>query len=330
MLYKLTDIKQILDHKTILDIQDLEIQKGLIYSLSGPNGAGKTTLLNILSFLDIPSTGTMTFKGKPVLFHETSLQLLRRRAILLDQHPILFTTTVFKNLEFGLKLRKITKTNRKRVIEESLDMVGLSHFMHEPAVGLSGGETQRVALARIIALSPEVLLCDEPTSSVDNENRNKIINLLKRINREKKVSIVFTSHDTQHTSLLADKTLHLSLGKHITGGHENIFQGVIMSTDKKADLIIEETLSIPVTKKKSGIVKISLDPEKIRLFSSDSEKRVSATIIRMTKDGNHIRTEADTGIIITLILTHQEVAGRHLTIGSKIFLEFSEESVLYI
>ncbi len=328
MLYKLKNITQVYETKTILDIPGLEIEKGLIYSLSGPNGAGKSTLLNILGFLDKPSTGTMEFYGNPVCFNEKNLQELRRRVILLDQHPILFTTTVFKNLEFGLKLRKITKSKREKIITENLELVGLGHFRHEQAVNLSGGEIQRVALARILALTPEVLLCDEPTSSVDTENRNRIVNLLKRINREKQVSIIFTSHDTQHTALLADRVLYLSHGNHITGGHENIFQAHMDSRNGKPVINIENTLFIPGEKGRKGIFKVSLVPEKIKISDTHSESGIPAKIIRLTKENNGVRAEADAGIMLTLILSQDEYENRNLIIGSDIFLEISKESVL--
>jgi tungstate transport system ATP-binding protein len=109
-----------------------------------------------------------------------------------DQYPILFTSTVFKNIEFGLKIRKLPAKKREKRIEEVLDMVGMRSFMHSRAHTLSGGETQRVAIARALAVSPQVLLCDEPTSNVDTENQATIINILKQINEQEGITIIFT------------------------------------------------------------------------------------------------------------------------------------------
>ena len=158
----------------------------------GANGAGKTTLLNILGFLEPPTSGSIEFAGRPVRFTRSGMQQLRRELVMVDQHPVLFSTSVYKNIEFGLKIRKVERSQRERIIDEVLEMVGLSSFKNEPAQGLSGGETQRIALARGLALSPKVLLCDEPTSSVDIENQAAIIAILKEINTARSISIIFT------------------------------------------------------------------------------------------------------------------------------------------
>ena len=147
-LYRLKNISQVAGNNKILDIEDLEILKGKIYALLGPNGAGKTTLLNLLGFLEKPTTGNITFMGNPVKFTEKYLQQLRRNVVMVNQRPILFTTSVYKNMEFGLKIRQIRPIKRRQIIEENLALVGLSHLIDAPAHKLSGGETQRIVLAR--------------------------------------------------------------------------------------------------------------------------------------------------------------------------------------
>lgn len=167
MLYDISQLIKVYGDRTVLDISSLEIEKGSIYALLGPNGAGKTTLLNILGFLESPTTGNIIYRSSPVIFSEPFLKNLHKEVVVVDQYPILFTTTVYKNLEFGLKVRQIPKKDRDYIINETLEMVGMRDFIQAEAHQLSGGETQRVALARALAVSPEVLLCDEPTSSVD-------------------------------------------------------------------------------------------------------------------------------------------------------------------
>ena len=213
MLYHLSGLKKYYDGRTILDIDSLAIEEEKIYALLGPNGAGKTTLLNILSFLDMPSSGKIFYRKREIRFAENNFQALRKEVVMVDQHPILFTTTVYKNVEFGLNVRKIPKKKRIRIIEETLDLVGMRDFIQAPAHRLSGGETQRVALARALAVSPSVLLCDEPTSSVDVENQKIIIQILKDINAQKNISILFTTHDKSQVSSLAHHRLHLDRGK---------------------------------------------------------------------------------------------------------------------
>ncbi len=209
MLYVLSKITRKYGSRTVLDIPFMEIEKGKIYALLGPNGAGKTTLLNILGFLEVPTTGDILYRSKTVNFSESSLQNLRREVVMIDQHPILFTGTVYKNVEFGLKIRRISQKKRGIIIEETLDLVGMSAFVQAQAHRLSGGETQRVALARALAVSPEVLLCDEPTSNLDVENQTAIINTLKQINEQRKTTIMFTTHYMYQVSSLAHHTFFL-------------------------------------------------------------------------------------------------------------------------
>lgn len=213
MLYVLSKITRKYGSRTVLDIPLMEIEKGKIYALLGPNGAGKTTLLNILGFLEVPTTGDILYRSKTVNFSESSLQNLRREVVMIDQHPILFTGTVYKNVEFGLKIRRISQKKRGIIIEETLDLVGMSAFVQAQAHRLSGGETQRVALARALAVSPEVLLCDEPTSNLDVENQTAVINTLKQINEQRKTTIMFTTHYMYQVSSLAHHTFFLDHGK---------------------------------------------------------------------------------------------------------------------
>lgn len=222
-VYKISKLTKVYATRTVLDIPLLEITKGQIYALLGHNGAGKTTLLNILGFLEPPTTGNMHYCLQPIQFTEFCLQPLRKSVVLVEQHPILFTTTVHKNLEFGLKVRQIPKKERNRIIKESLELVGMQHLAQAPAHRLSGGETQRVAIARALAVNPEVLLCDEPTSSVDVENQVAIINILRQVNDQKKITIIFTTHDRYQVDSLAHHTLLLNHGKLVDAAGEKFF-----------------------------------------------------------------------------------------------------------
>ncbi|MBU4185318.1 MAG: ATP-binding cassette domain-containing protein [Proteobacteria bacterium] len=225
MLYALSKITRKYGSRTVLDIPLMEIEKGAIYALLGPNGAGKTTLLNILGFLEVPTTGDILYSSKPVNFSESSLQNLRKEVVMIDQHPILFTSTVYKNVEFGLKIRRVPQKKRGIIIEETLDLVGMRDFEQAQAHRLSGGETQRVALARALVVSPEVLLCDEPTSNLDVENQAAIINTLKQINEQRKITIMFTTHYMYQVSSLAHHTFFLDHGKLTTAQAEPFCQG---------------------------------------------------------------------------------------------------------
>ncbi|PHR28499.1 MAG: hypothetical protein COA36_06385 [Desulfotalea sp.] len=223
-LYKLENIKRIYGRRTVLDIADLEISAGKIYTLIGPNGAGKTSLLKILAFLDLPSKGRMHFTGQEVGRSEKSLHPFRKRVVLLDQSPIMFTGSVWSNIEFGLKVRGVAGAEKKRRIEEVLELVGLARFKDYNAQGLSGGETKRIALARALVLRPEVLLCDEPTANVDRENQEIILSIIEQINKEQKTSVIFSTHYLSQGNRLAHHSLMLQHGSLSDKANENIFR----------------------------------------------------------------------------------------------------------
>ena len=306
-LYKLENFTKSFGSKTILDVESLEIEEGLIYALLGPNGSGKTTLLNLLGFLDSPTSGSMTFRGNPVVFQESHLHKLRRNVVMVNQNPILFTTTVYKNLEFGLKVRKIEKKQRQKIIEECLDLVGLSSFIQAPAHKLSGGETQRVALARALALSPRIILCDEPTASVDLENQIAISRLLKEINTTKGITLVFTSHDKRQAAFLPHRRLYMEQGKLTRHSYENMFPAFCERVDDKTcKCSIDSVLSTRISSVKEGPCRVQIDPLLIKvgkdIENTPSEELQKGKILRVGKDGDLVRIVIDCGFRLSLKL----------------------------
>ena len=213
MLYSADVLTKVFKGHHVLDLENLIIEKHKIYALIGANGAGKTTLLNILAFLGHPSSGELHFCDQPVITSRQHLLALRRRVVLVDQYPILFTGSVWQNVAFGLKVRGVSKKKCDKRVDEALDLVGMQEFRMADADKLSGGESKRVALARALAIEPEVLLCDEPTANVDEENQEVILNILERINAEKKTSIIMATHYLAQSKRLAHHILMLEHGR---------------------------------------------------------------------------------------------------------------------
>ena len=213
MLYSADSLTKVFKDRKVLTLDDLAIEKHKIYALIGANGAGKTTLLNILAFLVQPSSGKLQFCGSPVIYSRKHLLKLRRQVVLVDQYPILFTGSVWKNVAFGLKVRGVSKKLCDKRVDEVLELVGMRDFCMADADKLSGGESKRVALARALAIEPEVLLCDEPTANVDEENQEVILDILERINSEKKTSIIMATHYLAQSRRLAHHILMLEHGR---------------------------------------------------------------------------------------------------------------------
>lgn len=213
MLFEIRNLIKCYGERTVLDIERLDFEKGHIYALLGPNGSGKTTLLEILGLLNRPDTGAIKYNGRPINYNTNHLYHLRRNIALVQQNPVLFSTSVFKNLEFGLKIRKISKTKRCRMIEEALELVGMEDFKNADAKKLSGGETQRVAIARVLVFSPEVIFFDEPTANVDVEHQVAIEKIILEINSPKKISVILTTHNFLQASNLSNKIISLHHGR---------------------------------------------------------------------------------------------------------------------
>lgn len=212
-LYELKGLKQVFGKRTVLDIDRLEMATGGGHALLGPNGCGKTTLLRILAFLNPPTSGEILFRGKIVNWRDKSIGALRRQVVLVDQHPVMFTTTVVKNVEYGPRMRRVPSKERRRLALQCLEKVGMREFSERPAHLLSGGETQRVAIARALACAPEVMLFDEPTASVDVENQAVIESVIRDICMEGGITVIFSTHRHSEASRLAENRIFLSEGK---------------------------------------------------------------------------------------------------------------------
>lgn len=207
-LYRLNAIRKNHGERTVLAIDDLALAAGKLYTLTGANGSGKTTLLTLLAFLDPPTSGELHFGGEPVRWTNGALLPLRRKVTLLHQSPYLFNGSVFANVALGLKVRGIRGDERHRRVEEALDLVGLTGFGHRRARELSGGESQRVAMARALVLKPAVLLLDEPLANVDRGT----CELLERVIVSlpgRGTTVIMTTHDPAHPGRLGGERLHL-------------------------------------------------------------------------------------------------------------------------
>lgn len=336
MLYRVRNLKKEAGSRTLLDIDTLALESGKIYGLLGANGAGKTTLLNILAFLDLPTSGSMEFAGRPVRLNASGIQPLRREVVLVDQHPVLFSSTVYKNIEFGLKIRKIDPCQRERIIDEVLAMVDLAALKQQSVHGLSGGEIQRVALARALALSPRVLLCDEPTASVDVENQAAVAAILKEINATRGISIIFTTHDRLQAAALAHKTLVLERGSLVRTAYENVFacslekqqdNQVLYRLQGSVDLIFSEAGNNLERNKK----RVSIDPEKITLLDKYTESGRAGTlqgrVVQLMADGGRVRMVVNTGVLITVLLESQRYRSRLPAIGDRVSLQVAFDGV---
>jgi putative ABC transport system ATP-binding protein len=183
---------------TALDGIDLSFGRGEFAGLIGPSGSGKTTLLNIIGTLDVPSEGKAIILGESVgnLSARASASMRKSQLGFIFQSYNLFQVyTVFENVEFPLLLQKIDASKRKKMVLDALEWVGLTDKIKSKPAQLSGGESQRVAIARSMVKRPAIVLADEPTANLDAANSHNILQTMVNLNRELHTTFIFATHD---------------------------------------------------------------------------------------------------------------------------------------
>ena len=318
MLYELNQVTRTFGNRTVLDIDSLSFSARKIYALIGPNGAGKTTLLNQLAFLDQPSSGLLHFKSAAVVYDHASLTRLRRQVVLVDQSPILFSGSVWRNIEFGLKVRKIPQKERARRIAHALERVTMTDFAQRDIHGLSGGEVKRVALARALALEPEVLLCDEPTANVDQEHQEIILKILSHANSVRHMTIIFSTHYLSQSRQLAHHTMLLQNGRLSKNLEENIFQLRVVRRGEELRIRFADRLlsfSDPDgLARENRLVRVHINPEQIRLKALAEggipEGWMTGTIVSLTKENGNIRIAIDIGQKLQVVMSERQFLSR--------------------
>ncbi|MCB0129916.1 MAG: phosphate ABC transporter ATP-binding protein [Caldilineaceae bacterium] len=210
-LFALRAITKQYGRRNVLQIDELDICHGEILALVGPSGAGKSTLLRLLNFLEMPTTGAITFRGQEVTGQRAVPLDVRRRVTTVFQRPTLLRRSVYANVAYGLRLRG--QRNATAEISATLEQVGLAELAQQPARTLSGGEAQRVALARAMVIDPDALLLDEPTANLDPYNVGIIERIVSARNRERQTTTVLITHNIFQARRLAHRVAFLLDGR---------------------------------------------------------------------------------------------------------------------
>src|SRR5881392_16523 len=198
----------------VLQGLNLDVDKGDFVAFMGPSGSGKTTLLNLLGGLDVPSAGSITVDGDEIT-HMSASKLTHWRArhvgFIFQMYNLIPVLTAFQNVELPLLLTKLSKTERRRHVEAALTIVGLEDRMRHYPRQLSGGQEQRVGIARAIVADPTFLLCDEPTGDLDRKSADEALDLIDRLVREFGKTVLMVTHDPL-AAKRARVVLHLEKG----------------------------------------------------------------------------------------------------------------------
>jgi iron(III) transport system ATP-binding protein len=213
---EVTDL--VVTYETIAAVDGVSFcaESGEFVALLGPSGCGKTTTLRAIAGLETPSSGRISVLGGTVFDDVNDINVPTERrdlSMVFQSYAIWPHMTVFENVVYGLQLRKYSKDEARRRVEEALDLVGLSEFVDRPAPLLSGGQQQRVALARSFVFEPKLLLFDEPLSNLDAKLRNQMRNELKQLQERLGITSIYVTHDQEEALSMADRIIVMNNGQ---------------------------------------------------------------------------------------------------------------------
>ncbi|MCP4652721.1 MAG: ABC transporter ATP-binding protein [Candidatus Omnitrophica bacterium] len=332
MIYQLQNIRKTVGSFS-LKIENCQIKKGKIYSVIGANGGGKSTLLNTLSLIEPPSKGKVIFSGQKINYANKNDLLNKKRKIgYLLQNPYLFNMSVYDNVSCGLKIRGFKPQETKAKVNRILKEFSLTDLASRKPSQLSGGEAQRVALARTLVLDSDVFLLDEPTANVDKKNIHNVEKIIFRLNQEKKSTVIITTHSQYQAFRMSRDIISIVNGQIKDIAYENVFSGTLKKeTDKIKTLALSEGIALRLGSGDTGPVTIAVDPSDIILskseLSSSALNSFSGTIVRLDQANGSLRVFVDIGVEFCALITHHSFYNMSLNIGKKVWLTFKANSI---
>ena len=194
---------------TAVENFNLDVQKGEFVSFLGPSGCGKTTTLRMIAGFELPNAGTITLDGEDVTYRSPNQ---RHVGMVFQSYALFPNLTIGQNIGFGLEVRKMSRDDTRKRVNEMLELVHLEQHINKYPYQLSGGQQQRVALARALAISPRVLLLDEPLSALDAKIRVELRLEIRRIQQTMAITTIYVTHDQEEALLLSDRVVVMSQG----------------------------------------------------------------------------------------------------------------------
>ncbi len=332
---------------TALEDVTLSVHEGEFFTIVGPNGSGKTTMLRVMAGLEYPTRGEVRFRGKKI--DKSTLEMLRAKSTLVFQKTVMFNTSVFKNVAYGLKARGFSEEEIRRRVREALKVVKLEGFEDRHAKALSGGEQQRVSLARAMVLGTELLLLDEPTANLDPKNASIIEEAIAYIRDKKGVTVVMSTHNMFQARRLAErvaviidgKIRHIGYADEVFGEPsdylasfarlENLFSGSARSLEDGTSVVDIGGVEIVTVFPHKGKVTLFIRPEDIILsrkpIISSARNSFKGKITEISDLGNLVRLRVEAGRKFTVQITKRSFIDMNLNLGEEVFLAFKASSV---
>jgi len=309
-----------------LNIPELSIEEGKIYLLTGPNGSGKSTLLEILALLLPAAYREFLYRGHPLPDSGRELLRIRREMTLMEQNPYLFRTSVEENLAYGLTLRRFGKEEIGARIDSILRFLGIQDFRKRRVDQLSGGEKQKVALARALLLRPKVLMRDEPTANVDRASVEFIEGKIKEYHRERNGIVIWATHNREQAYRVGDEMLSLLDGKLVPGTIDNLYFGEVHRSGSETYFLFNHDLKASIPARDPGPARMIIHPEEIIVslspLVSSARNSFPGRVIKIEELGRRVAISVDIGVPMQAIITGASYAELELKLGTQIYLTF--------
>jgi len=345
---ELKDVTKTYGDKIVVDAVNLQIREGEILALLGPNGSGKSTTLKILAFIENPTNGEVLFQNEKVNFKNTEKE--RIQSTLVFQKTTVFGTSVYNNIAYGLKIRKLPKETRDREVKKALEIVKLEGFEKRNARKLSGGEQQRVAIARALVLKTKLLLLDEPTANLDPKNVGIIEEVIDTVNRENKTTIVMATHNMFQAKKLPHRIALMDEGKIIEVGApaevfgklsknlarfaavDNTFTGTAKATASGTSRVdVGNGVNIEITTQRKGTTAVFVNPQDIILsktaIESSARNVFKGKITEITDLDSLVKLKVNVGRPFTVQITKRSFNEMELCLKAEVFITFKASSV---
>lgn len=336
-VYGLKDVSMEFGSKVALKDLTLDIAAEPL-GIIGKSGAGKTTLLKLLAGLHAQTGGVLEFNGVPVTPQNTSD--LRKKATMIFQSPLFLKGDVKTNLSYGLRLRGASEHQIETKLNEALELVSLQGYGDRDARSLSGGEQQRIALARALILDPDALLLDEPTSNLDPVNAGIITDLL--IQESSRRTVIIATHDLDQVKLIAKRVIFLEDGAITDQGDpyeidsiqrftENVFTGVSSVEEGVSQVKIGEN-TIRISSPMTGRVSLHVRPQDIIIskdwIETSARNQFRGTITGVNERNGVVIVDVNVGEVFSVQITRRSFNEMDLKLGEPVNISFKASSVI--
>jgi tungstate transport system ATP-binding protein len=329
-MLELRGVRHRYDGRLVLDLEHFIVPRGASLAIVGHNGSGKSTLLRLLALLETPTEGQVLFSGAAVT--KRARAGLRRRVTLVEQRPILFRGTVRENLEYGLALRGTAPSAMSGIIADVVERLGLGPLLTRRRHELSDGEVQRVAVARAIAIRPDVLLLDEPVSSADRAAATALYQALTAERAARPLTICIASHQLEDAYRWADTIRALAEGRLSPVTPENLFRVDLPAGDGVKHARIGG-IEIAVMTERIGPAVLAVSPSDIFVslqpLSTSARNNFSGRITGMSIEqrGAGVHVRADVGIELVAAVTAEAARDLALAPGKTVWFSFKATAV---